>query len=33
MEKDLVTVSAADLKGYAEKLGDTEKSAVREYLR
>jgi hypothetical protein len=29
MEKDLVTVSAADLKGYAERLGDTEKSAVR----
>jgi hypothetical protein len=28
MEKDLVTVSAADLKGYAERLGDTEKSAV-----
>jgi hypothetical protein len=29
MEKDLVTVSAADLKGYAEKLRDSEKSAVR----
>jgi hypothetical protein len=29
MEKDLVTVSAADLKGYAQSLGDTEKSAVR----
>jgi hypothetical protein len=29
MEKDLVTVSAADLRGHAEKLGDTEKSAVR----
>jgi hypothetical protein len=28
MEKDLVTVSATDLKGYAERLGDTEKSAV-----
>ena len=28
MEKDLVTVSAADLKGYAERLGDMEKSAV-----
>jgi len=28
MEKDLVTVSAADLKGYAQRLGDTEKSAV-----
>src|ERR1035437_903753 len=29
MEKDLVTVSAADLKVYARALGDTEKSAVR----
>ena len=29
MEKDLVTVSAADMKAYAESLGDTEKSAVR----
>jgi hypothetical protein len=28
MEKDLVTVSAADLKVYARALGDTEKSAV-----
>jgi hypothetical protein len=29
MEKDLVTVSAADMKGYAVSLGDAEKSAVR----
>ena len=29
MEKDLVTVSAADMKGYAASLGDSEKSAVR----
>src|ERR1039457_4729963 len=29
MEKDLVTVSAADLKGYAVRLGDAEKSAAR----
>src|ERR1022692_2580875 len=29
MEKDLVTVSATDLKGYAQSLGDTEKSALR----
>src|SRR5450432_4695363 len=29
MEKDLVTVTAADMKGYAERLGETEKSAVR----
>ena len=29
MEKDLVTVSAAELKRYAEKLGDAEKAAVR----
>ena len=29
MEKDLVTVSAADMKGYAVRLGEAEKSAVR----
>jgi hypothetical protein len=29
MEKDLVTVSAAELKRYSEKLGDAEKAAVR----
>ena len=29
MEKDLVTVSRAELKSYAETLGDSEKSAVR----
>jgi hypothetical protein len=29
MEKDLVTVSAADLKGYAEQLRASEASAVR----
>ena len=29
MEKDLVTVSAADMKGYAESLGEREKAAVR----
>jgi hypothetical protein len=29
MEKDLVTVPAAELKSYAEKLGEMEKSAVR----
>ena len=29
MEKDLVTVSVADMKGYAEKLRDWETSAVR----
>ena len=29
MEKDLVTVSATELKRYAEKLGDAEKAAVR----
>ena len=29
MEKDLVTVSTADLKGYAQRLGETERSAVR----
>jgi hypothetical protein len=29
MEKSLVTVSAADMKGYAASLGDAEKSAVR----
>jgi hypothetical protein len=29
MEKDLVTVAPADLKSYAEKLDETEKSAVR----
>jgi hypothetical protein len=28
MEKDLVTVSATDLKRYAQQLGDAEKSAV-----
>ena len=28
MEKDLVTVSAAELKRYAERLRDTEKAAV-----
>ena len=29
MEKDLVTVSLAELKGYAAKLADVEKTAVR----
>src|ERR1017187_2843510 len=29
MEKDLVTLSAADMKGYAEQLRDSETSAVR----
>ena len=29
MEKDLVTVPAADLKTYADSLGETERSAVR----
>ena len=29
MEKDLVTLSAADMKGYAEQLRDSEASAVR----
>ena len=29
MEKDLVTVPAAELKSYAEKLAEMEKSAVR----
>ena len=29
MEKDLVTVSASDLQGYAERLVETEGSAVR----
>ena len=29
MEKDVVTVSAADMKGYAESLGEREKAAVR----
>jgi hypothetical protein len=29
MEKDLVTVPAADLKAYAQTLGETESSAVR----
>ena len=29
MEKDLVTVPAADLKRYADSLGETERSAVR----
>ena len=29
MEKDLVTVPAADLKKYAGRLGETERSAVR----
>ena len=29
MEKDLVTVAAADLKRYAASLGDTEKAAAR----
>jgi hypothetical protein len=29
MEKDLVTLSAADMKGYAEQLRDSETTAVR----